>query len=46
MDSRCTVIKDCCFDGDAEVHRVLTEKVFVRQATLVESGTFIHEMLG
>lgn len=26
------VLKDACVDGDPEVHRVLTEKVFVRQA--------------
>jgi nicotinamidase-related amidase len=45
MDFRCTIIKDCCYDGDEEVHRVLTEKVFARQATVVESGTFIREMI-
>jgi len=35
MDFRLTVIADCCADGDEEVHRILTEKVFPRQAEVV-----------
>ncbi len=31
-DYRLTVLADCCADGDEEVHRVLTTKVFPRQA--------------
>jgi nicotinamidase-related amidase len=31
-DFRLTVLADACSDGDAEVHRVLTQKVFPRQA--------------
>jgi nicotinamidase-related amidase len=31
-DFRLTVLADACLDGDPEVHRVLTEKVFPRQA--------------
>jgi nicotinamidase-related amidase len=34
LDFRLTVLVDGCLDGDAEVHRVLTEKVFPRQATV------------
>ncbi len=34
-DYRITVIADCCADGDEEVHRVLTTKVFPRQADVV-----------
>jgi len=30
-----TVLSDCCTDRDAEVHRVLTEKVFPRQASVL-----------
>jgi nicotinamidase-related amidase len=30
-----TVLADCCADGDEEVHRVLTTKVFPRQADVV-----------
>jgi nicotinamidase-related amidase len=37
-DYRLVVVKDCCGDGDDEVHRVLTEKVFVRQASVVAAS--------
>jgi nicotinamidase-related amidase len=32
LDYRLTVLSDGCLDSDPEVHRVLTEKVFPRQA--------------
>jgi nicotinamidase-related amidase len=32
LDYRLTALADGCLDGDPEVHRVLTEKVFPRQA--------------
>jgi nicotinamidase-related amidase len=35
-DYKVVVVEDCCADRDAEVHRVLTEKVFPRQATIVK----------
>jgi len=34
-DYRITVLSDCCADGDEEVHRVLTTKVFPRQADVM-----------
>jgi nicotinamidase-related amidase len=34
-DYRLTVLTDACLDQDAEVHRVLTGKVFPRQADVV-----------
>ncbi len=34
-DYKITVISDCCADMDEEVHRVLTTKVFPRQADVV-----------
>jgi nicotinamidase-related amidase len=34
-DYRITVLSDCCADADQEVHRVLTTKVFPRQAEVV-----------
>jgi nicotinamidase-related amidase len=37
-DYRLVVVKDCCADADEEVHRVLTEKVFVRQATVISAS--------
>jgi len=36
-----TVIEDCCADGDEEVHRVLTTKVFPRQAEVVTLESWI-----
>ena len=43
-DYRLIVVKDGCADPDAEVHRVLTEKVFARQATVL-SGAEVIEAL-
>lgn len=34
LDFRLTVLADACGDADPEVHRVLTEKVFPRQAAV------------
>jgi nicotinamidase-related amidase len=34
-DYRITVLADCCADADPEVHRVLTTKVFLRQADVI-----------
>jgi nicotinamidase-related amidase len=34
-DYRLTVLSDCCADADEEVHRVLTTKVFPRQADVL-----------
>ncbi len=36
-DYKLVVAQDCCADPDAEVHRVLTEKVFARQAEIVSA---------
>ncbi len=38
QDYRLNVLSDCCADGDAEVHRVLLEKVFPRQATVLTAA--------
>ncbi len=40
-DYRLVVVEDCCADRDAEVHRVLTEKVFPRQATVTTAERVI-----
>jgi len=37
------VLKDACFDRDEEVHRVLTEKIFQAQATVVSLEEFIGD---
>jgi nicotinamidase-related amidase len=34
LDYRLVVLSDACLDADPEVHRVLTEKVFPRQASV------------
>lgn len=41
IDYELVVLKDCCADPDEEVHRVLVEKVFPRQATVVTADEFI-----
>jgi nicotinamidase-related amidase len=38
LDYRLTVLADGCLDADLEVHRVLVEKVFPRQADVVRSA--------
>ena len=40
LDFQITVIKDACFDRDEEVHRVLTEKVFANQGTVLTAKEF------
>jgi nicotinamidase-related amidase len=40
-DYRITVLSDCCADGDEEVHRVLTTKVYPRQADVLTSAEWI-----
>jgi nicotinamidase-related amidase len=43
LDFRSIVIKDACFDNDHEVHRVLTEKIFPAQATVMTAEAFAAE---
>jgi len=40
LDYLCIVVQDACFDRDPEVHRVLTEKVFPAQATVLTAQEF------
>jgi nicotinamidase-related amidase len=45
MDYKITVLSDCCYDKDAEVQRVLLEKVFPLQAEVVTANEWIkHKM--
>ena len=46
MDYRLIVLADGCADGDPEVHRVLTEKVFPRQATVQTVGAWVDSLSG
>ena len=41
-DYRLVIADDCCSDMDAEVHRVLCEKVFPRQATVASAETIVQ----
>lgn len=45
-DYRLIVVSDCCAERDEEVQRVLTEKVFPRQASVVTSQEFIQALGG
>ncbi len=42
IDYRVIVLSDCCADQDAEVHRVLMEKVFPWQASVITSQEFLQ----
>lgn len=44
MDYGLVVVEDCCADGDEEVHRVLTQKVFPRQAAVVRSNAVVEAL--
>jgi len=43
-DFELTVLHDCCNDADEEVHRVLTQKVFVRQAEVLDHIAWIEQL--
>ncbi len=43
-DYRLTVLSDLCFDSDPEIHRVLLEKVFVRQGEVVTSEQWLQSL--
>ena len=43
-DYRIVVVDDCCSDRDPEVHRVLIEKIFPRQATIAKAAAAIAAM--
>jgi nicotinamidase-related amidase len=44
LDYRLTVLADGCLDADAEVHRVLTDKVFPRQADVVSIADWTESL--
>ncbi|HEX8919609.1 MAG TPA: isochorismatase family cysteine hydrolase [Chloroflexota bacterium] len=46
MDYRLIVLSDCCADLDEEVHRVLTEKVFPRQADVMTAQEWMAGLTG
>jgi nicotinamidase-related amidase len=44
LDYRLTVLSDACADSDPEVHRVLMEKVFPRQALVTGTDEWIRTL--
>ena len=44
LDYRITVLSDGCLDADQEVHRVLLEKVFPRQATVSTIADWVADL--
>jgi nicotinamidase-related amidase len=41
-DYRIIVLRDCCSDQDSDVHMCLMEKIFPRQAEVVDSADFVR----
>ncbi|HEY1484557.1 MAG TPA: isochorismatase family cysteine hydrolase [Micromonosporaceae bacterium] len=46
LDYRLVVLADACADSDPEVHRVLLEKVFPRQAEVIDVATWAARLAG
>jgi nicotinamidase-related amidase len=46
LDYEITVLRDGCADGDDEVHRVLLDKVFPRQAEVVATDEWVAALAG
>jgi nicotinamidase-related amidase len=44
QDFELTVLYDASADGDSEVHRVLMEKVFPRQATVISTAAWVDQL--
>ena len=44
LDYRLVVLADACLDADPEVHRVLTQKVFPRQADVLTVGQWMDQL--
>lgn len=44
LDYRITVLEDLCMDPDPEVHRMLTQKIFPTQATVVSAEKWVSQL--
>lgn len=44
LDFKLTVLRDGCADTDPEVHRVLMEKVFPRQAAVLDAAVWVARL--
>ena len=45
-DYEIVALADCCADFDEEIHRVLTQKIFPKQSTVVNSQDFLRAIGG
>jgi nicotinamidase-related amidase len=45
-DYRLFIVEDCCSDQDAAVHDFLTQRIFPRQAEVVQSAEVINALAG
>jgi nicotinamidase-related amidase len=45
-DYRIIIVEDCCSDSDPEVHDFLTQRIFPRQADVVQSADVIAALAG
>ena len=45
-DYRLFIVEDCCSDSDPEVHDFLTQRIFPRQADVVQSEDVIRALAG
>ena len=45
-DYRLIIVEDCCSDSDPEVHDFLTQRIFPRQADVVQSSEVIQALSG
>jgi nicotinamidase-related amidase len=46
LDYRLIVVRDCCADPDVEVHAMLLDRVFPKQATVVATADIAHALSG
>jgi nicotinamidase-related amidase len=46
LDFRLTVLRDACADADEEVHRILLEKIFPRQADVLSAAEWMARVRG
>lgn len=44
LDYKVVVLEDLCIDTDPEVHRVLVEKIFTRQGSVISAEKWIEEI--
>jgi nicotinamidase-related amidase len=44
LDYGLTVLRDCCLDADPEVHRVLIDKIFARQADVLTADEWVERI--